>query len=87
MCKNVKIWRVQNEYGYGPYNGLGSIDQFIYAEGRRNKFKGVHHLGKMKSWKQPFKQLHHLFFQGSNRGFVASDNIMTGLQVMKYARL
>ena len=31
MTKNVQIWRVQNEFGFGPYNGKGHIIDFLGA--------------------------------------------------------
>lgn len=37
MSKNITVWRVQNEYNSGPYNGTGNIFDFLCAFGKRAK--------------------------------------------------
>lgn len=40
MERIVTIWRVQNEFGFGPYNGKGSILAFLSAHAKTGGYNG-----------------------------------------------
>lgn len=39
MSTNIQLWRVENEFGCGPYNGDGNIKDFLSANYRRAGFE------------------------------------------------
>ena len=45
MSKNITVWRVENEFGCGPYNGKGNILEYFKAQCRnemqRSKYRPV----------------------------------------------